>query len=496
MREVDMGLTLRQSLFRLLFWSIIITVAVIQVNVWNATSNLVERQLESKLEFAEKVLFRLQNEKHIQFEHIAMAIASNSNVLQAITSHDEIATSDLLSLHIDGTGADFVAVIDRQGKFIFNEPQMFQDGEAFEYPKLVFDLLADNGHSDNGIGILNNALYYMTLVPIPSSKSDTVLLACFKMDTESLLSLKDIINADLVVYKQSKQAPFFDVISATISTEKATKLVAGGSQKVSWIEVLLQTSEPFITRDLVLSEVGNKELRVTLVFDLIEQYSSFFQLQLSIIGISILAIILSTAIAFFVAQRMARPMTSLIEGVKRIAAGNYGKALDVSGKLVEIKHLATAFETMQDSIASREKHILYQSQHDNLTSLFNRNYIKNTIDRRLDNDEHIQVIGLNIIGFRQINDLYGYENGDACLIRIAERLTRWPGDASRLSGSDMFWIPESPLDDVKLETLKFILEQPVDTKGLTIPIRIKIGVMDLPEDAQDCLLYTSPSPRD
>ena len=128
---------------------------------------------------------------------------------------------------------------------------MFQDGEAFEYPKLVFDLLADNGRSDNGIGILNNALYYMTLVPIPSSKSDTVLLACFKMDTESLLSLKEIINADLVVYKQSKQAPFVDVISATISTEKATKLVAGGAQKVSWIEVLLQTSEPFITLSLI-----------------------------------------------------------------------------------------------------------------------------------------------------------------------------------------------------------------------------------------------------
>ncbi|WP_207612178.1 sensor domain-containing phosphodiesterase [Alteromonas sp. 5E99-2] len=458
---------------------------MIQINVWTVTSSLVEKQLESKLDSAEKVLIRLQDEKHIQFQHIAMAIASNSHMLQAILSRDEVTTSDLLSLHIEGTGADFVAVLNNQGEFIFNEPQTFQVGDAFEYQHLVFDLLADNRVSTNGIGILNNALYYMTIVPIPSNENDTVLLACFKMDTEVLTSLKEIINADLVVYKQSKHAPFVDVVSATIGADTAANLVIEGSHQVSWFEALFQTSDPFVTRDLVLSKFDNTELRVTLVFNVIEQHSSFFQLQLSIIGISILAIILSTVIAFFVARRVVRPMTSLIEGVKRIASGNYGKTLDVSGKLLEIKHLAIAFETMQESIASREKHILYQSQHDNLTSLFNRNYIKNTIDRRLDNDEHIQVIGLNIIGFRQINDLYGYENGDACLIRIAERLTRWPGDASRLSGSDIFWIPESPLDDVKLETLKFILEQPVDTNGLTIPIRIKIGVMDLPVDAQD-----------
>ena len=476
-----MGLSLRQSLFRLLVWSIVVTAVVILINVWTATSKLVQEQLEGRLSVAENVFARVQQDRRQQLISSATVLAADFGFKQAVATRDLPTIDSALLNQSRRINADVMALLDVSGNIQTSEPKLFEPGSPFEYPQLVSQALKKNAE---GIGVINGQLYQMILLPVKAPTIKGIVAIGFKIDNEFLNELKTIIRADLITYQKTYSGGM-QVYSSTLDSEDAFKVLEGNGKSLSWADITLGNDTPYISRAVVLSDNGGDGIRVLLAADVTPQYRSFNQLQLSVITISIISILLSLGVSMLVSKRITEPLSSLIEGVKRIAAGDYGKSLDVSGKLQEIKHLASAFSTMQESIASREKRIRFQAQHDNLTNLYNRNYIKKLIDKKIQEGEHIQVIGLNVAGFRQINDLYGYENGDACLKRIAERLTRWPGEAARLSGSDMYWIPETPLDDIKLETLKYILEQPVETNDLTIPIKVSIGVMDLPVDSQD-----------
>jgi diguanylate cyclase (GGDEF)-like protein len=476
-----MGLTLRQSLFRLLFFSIVVTAIVILINVWTATSKLVEGQLQERLLIASNVFERFQRERQSDLIRSATVLAADFGFKQAVATNDIPTINSALLNQSNRINADVMAIFDLQGVLQTSQPASAIDAQ-FPYPQLVD--LALRGTVSQAIDIIDQQAFQMILLPVKAPTVKGALLIGFNIDSDYLSDVKAVIQADLISYeKDASGSP--ELLASTLAPSTASRILSKRGESLTWAEVTFSSDIPYVSRDLMLSTTKDNEIHLTIAADVTNQYRSFNYLQFSVITISVIAILVSLVITLLVSRRITQPLSSLIEGVKHIAAGDYGQSLDVSGKLQEIKHLGHAFATMQESIASREKHIRFQSEHDNLTNLFNRNYMKHAIDAKIASGAHIQVIGINLIGFRQINDLYGYQNGDECLKRLSERLTRWPGEAARLAGSNMYWVPDSPLDEIKLETLRFILEQPIETNGLSIPIRISLGVMDLPEDAAD-----------
>lgn len=487
-----MSLTLRQSLFRLLFGSIVVTAVVILLNVWTDTSKMVDEQIEHSLDVAKNVFQRVQHDKRQELINYAYFQAVDFAFIKAVKDGD-IPTIDSALRNLQGrVKVDLLALIDTQGITKTSQPELLAKDSPFSYKSWVDAAKSGVGE---GIGVVENKLYQMILLPIrPTVRSKTImgfLLVGLELDDDFFKSFKDIVRADLIAFTSTRVGDSGDaqkhinieVVASTLPLESSAKLLVRPKQDINWIDVTFRDTKPFVVRKLQLEAGSN--LTVAVATDVERQYHRFTLLQVSIITISIIAILVSLGIALMISRRITEPLSMLIEGVKRIAAGDYGQSLSVSGRMQEIRHLGKAFSTMQESIASREKRIRYQAQHDDLTGLYNRTQIQKVINKKIEQNAHVQVIGLNIIGFRQINDLYGHLNGDICLQRIAERLTRWPGDAARLSGSDIIWLPESPLDEVKLETLKYILEQPVETDELSIPIKICMGLMDLPNDAEN-----------
>ncbi|MFC3095456.1 EAL domain-containing protein [Alteromonas sediminis] len=490
-----MDLTLRQSLFRLLFWSIVVTAVVILVNVWTSTAKMVDEQLANRLVVANNVFERVLENRSEILSSSATVLAGDfgfRGVVADVAKGGDTATlNSNLRSNARRIDADVMALLDINGFVKTSEPSIFTSGSLFEFEDAVNALLEDNNENTEAIGIVNGSLYQMILVPVRAPTIKGILIVGFEIDGSFLTDLSNIIQADLIAYQAGRaltDTPVKSLIATSLTKESANKLLGRAQSEVNWIDVTLEGDKPYVLRSLTLTDDAESNVNIAIAANVGPQYKSFTRLQVSILTISVIAMFASLGVSLLVSRRITEPLSSLIEGVKRIAAGDYGKSLDVSGRLQEIRHLASAFSTMQESIASREKRIRYQAQHDDLTGLYNRTHIQTLIGEKLESGEHIQVIGLNIVGFRQINDLYGYVNGDICLQRISERLTRWPGEASRLSGSDMIWIPESPLDEIKLETLKYILEQPVETEELSIPIKVSLGIMDLPDDADNAEL--------
>ncbi len=129
----------------------------------------------------------------------------------------------------------------------------------------------------------------------------------------------------------------------------------------------------------------------------------------------------------------------------------------------------------------------YQANHDPLTGLPNRFYLKRKLEAELEiiaDHGQMALFILDLDRFKEVNDTLGHHAGDLLLIEFAKRLqqvlTGLGGDISRLGGDefaiiytrvrnerDVFWLAE-----IMLRTMN----SPFDIEGIKVEIEASLGI--------------------
>ncbi|HZV83019.1 MAG TPA: EAL domain-containing protein [Geobacteraceae bacterium] len=129
----------------------------------------------------------------------------------------------------------------------------------------------------------------------------------------------------------------------------------------------------------------------------------------------------------------------------------------------------------------------YNANHDSLTGLPNRFYLKNRLEAELamlDDHGQLALFILDLDRFKEVNDTLGHHAGDLLLVEFAKRLqqvlTGLGGDIARLGGDefaiiytrvrserDVFWLAE-----LMLRTM----HSPFDIEGIKVEIEGSIGI--------------------
>ena len=478
-----MTVTLRQSLFQILFIGIFITASMILGNVWTVTSKTAFNQVTKNIELANSVLEQLLQDRSEQLLNSARVLTDDFGFKQAVATGDIPTIQSALQNHGQRIESDFMMLTDLSGKVLESQPGYFARGSEFPYPGIINTVLEDGG-SENAI-IVDGSLYQIIMLPVYAPNPIAIAGIGFMDGDAFLKQVKKIIQADIIVSSKRSVNGANVVLHSSLSYIQAQRVINADQQTLNWFDVTFSRDTPYLTRDIKLPDTLSNEVSITLAVDVSTHFDNFTQLQFSILGISLLAIAGSMLLSMFMASRVNKPVASLVTAANHLADGNYEQCVQTSGHLQEINELSDAFVRMKDSIQSREQRILMQSRLDMLTRLYNRSYMEELIQQRLDAGESLQVIGINIRDFRTINDLYGYSNGDTCIISIAERIKRWRGTAARLSGGELVWFANEPLTDEQLETFHTILEQPVATQQLVMPIKLVFTVVNCPADADN-----------
>ena len=478
-----MTVTLRQSLFQILFIGIFITASMILGNVWTVTSKTAFNQVTKNIEVANSVLEQLLQDRSEQLLNSARVLTDDFGFKQAVATGDIPTIQSALQNHGQRIESDFMMLTDLSGKVLESQPGYFARGSEFPYPGIINTVLEDGG-SENAI-IVDGSLYQIIMLPVYAPNPIAIAGIGFMDGDAFLKQVKKIIQADIIVSSKRSVNGSHVVLHSSLPYIQAQRVINADQKTMSWFDVTFSRDTPHLTRDIKLPDTLSNEVSITLAVDVSTHFDNFTQLQFSILGISLLAIAGSMLLSMFMASRVNKPVASLVTAANHLADGNYEQCVQTSGHLQEINELSDAFVRMKDSIQSREQRILMQSRLDMLTRLYNRSYMEELIQQRLDAGESLQVIGINIRDFRTINDLYGYSNGDTCIISIAERIKRWRGTAARLSGGELVWFANEPLTDEQLETFHTILEQPVATQQLVMPIKLVFTVVNCPADADN-----------
>ncbi|NVK56451.1 MAG: EAL domain-containing protein [Alteromonadaceae bacterium] len=478
-----MTITLRQSLFQILFIGVFITATLIVANVWTVTSKTALQQVNSNLKLASTVLEQLLADRRAQLLNSASVLTDDFGFKQAVATGDVPTIQSVLQNHGQRIESDFMVLTDLNGQVIESQPEYFARGDAFPHKSIIEEVLQAGGAEE--ALIVEGSLYQMIMLPVYAPTPIAIAGIGFLDGDDFLKQVKAIIQADIIVSSGQRADGSPIVLHSSLSQTKAEQVLQANQQSFSWFDVTFLRKNTYLTRDIELGESLTDEVDITLTVDVSPHFDNFTALQVNIISISLLAIAGALITSMIMARRVSKPVSRLVSAANLLADGNYESSVNTSGRLVEINELSDAFIRMKDSIQNREERILQQSRMDMLTGLYNRAYMEEIVQNKLSNNESLQIIGINIRDFRTINDLYGYSNGDNCIVCIAERMKRWEGTAARLSGGELIWFADTPLTNEQLETFHSILEQPVATQQLVMPVKLVFTVVSCPDDASN-----------
>jgi diguanylate cyclase (GGDEF)-like protein len=142
-----------------------------------------------------------------------------------------------------------------------------------------------------------------------------------------------------------------------------------------------------------------------------------------------------------------------------------------------------------------KKIIEHQALHDPLTGVANRRKFEIDLDKliqeRKDNANSFAVLFLDLNGFKSVNDSYGHGVGDAMLVSICKRLTKFAGLGSdgemvaRVGGDEFCLLYPYLSADIVLEKLvadlKLALSEPIAVNDKSVSVGASVGVGIYPQ---------------
>ncbi|MEU8373600.1 bifunctional diguanylate cyclase/phosphodiesterase [Micromonospora sp. NPDC048894] len=159
----------------------------------------------------------------------------------------------------------------------------------------------------------------------------------------------------------------------------------------------------------------------------------------------------------------------------------------VAGSLEGFALVTRQYLTLNDvrryagRLAEREAHFRELAHTDPLTTLANRRGLLREMQRCAAEGGDCVLLGLDLDGFKNVNDMRGHDVGDMVLAEVGRRLRSnlRPGDlAARLGGDEFAVLMRGrPADaDVVAERLLGVLGRPYDQAGGAVFLSVSIGV--------------------
>ncbi len=473
-----------------LFLALLLVVQLVSFGAIRASiTRNADESLAAELQTGERVLRRLLDQRagklHDAAELLTKDFGFRSAVGLSLAQADTVETiKDALVNQGERVGASVVAYFDVHLHLI----AATRDGAAAF--GTVLEQVVKN-KEDAALAVLGNHVYQIVAVEVRTPAPVGWVLMGFELNREVLDDLKALSELESVVLLKPAPPQWLSIVT-NLNAEAARALQSGLSSHTPGDGMLQLGGERQRTRFVSLLG-GDQPLGVLLLCSLDVALAPYQQLQLVLLGLTLLGVAVFAGVSVLLARGISTPITALSASARRLERGDYDTPVPATSNLDEVHKLALALESMREGIRRRDALVNNLAYVDQLTLLPNRARFAEVLQRHISNsDTPGAVLMLDLDRFKHVNDVLGHEVGDRLLQSVAERLQSLcaPTGAvlARLSG-DEFAILLAHADarqasEAGLAILKDF-ERPLQIDNETIDLGAGIGIALFPEHGED-----------
>src|ERR1035437_9432355 len=295
-----------------------------------------------------------------------------------------------------------------------------------------------------------------------------------KFEKESVQALEDLVNqiGQLIRLREGKKE-----LLASLDRMQAVLNSAGEGIITTSTDGIIESYNPMIKDIFGYSDdqILNKHISIFITPSSIAEFQEYFSNSLS--NNSSLAL---------------------------ISLQTVGIHLDGSNFPLEIRFSSAQIGEQQliigilRSLAQQQAHneaLAYQAQHDSLTGLPNRNYLRDLLQDALtapNKTASMALLVMDLDDFKEINDALGHETGDMILQQMSSRISnifRESDCVARLGGDEFAVFLDGPQSQIEAITaakkMLRALEKPFLVKEQSINVGASIGIALFPEHGLD-----------
>lgn len=460
-------------------------VALISINT------VIKQSVNTDLNNASDVFFNALRLNQDRLLNTANDLISNPEFNQAIEVQDPNTIKHMLYLHKDRLNTDLIFLLDDSGTVIYSSEK-----RHLVRKKIINDKTLDEGRRDKDnfhFHIYNENIYQVVFIPIKTSGLSATLVVAIYINAETLRTMIPDSRVHITLIEGDVSTAEDQIIVSTIDVlENIISAIQAPNSIENIVPLPFYKAQQYLSRDIDLKTLDHSDIKIVISDDLSYAYQKYDLIRDRILIIAFLLIALSILGSLIFSRRLSYPLSALTKKVKKIAKGKYGDVARIPATTAEISRLVTAIERMKLDIAEREERIRYQATHDTLTGLLNRDAMIDAVVEEIRANKRVILMGINLVGFKTINDNLGTEIGDQCLVTVAQRLQRlaYHGICARYSADEfsvLLFIP----DDVHTKDEKRYLCQrllkelsaPMQLNGVSLSVEYRAGMIVYPDQA-------------
>ncbi|OUS31918.1 hypothetical protein A9Q99_02160 [Gammaproteobacteria bacterium 45_16_T64] len=492
-----MKLTLKSQILIPFLVLIFTTSVAIIGSVFFATKNNINLQLKESLYTGKNVFERLMAIRGDQLIDSSEVMVSDFGFKAAIASSDKNTILSALDNYQQRTDVDLMMIHNIDGSLLANT--LNNDPQDSSLSQKDIKTIKKEGGLLTTM-VINSTAYQVAILPVKAPTTIAWATIGVAINTAFAEELKKLTNLDVSFIGSNNKGELFTI--STLPEIMSADASDNGNDLTEIRHFYSDNKEEFISLSIVIHKLNDYQINAHIFTSLTKAYAQYTPLQWQILGISILALLTSALGALSISKNVTKPIAFFVKIAKQISDGDYtDDKAHKQRNTTEIITLENSFKKMQKGIADRESKILHQAYHDTLTGLPNRTQIKEYITSLIEDSSTTEftVISINIAGFSQINDAFGFDVGDDFLKTFSkrlEKLTSTPGLSARLSADNFITIlPTTCTDSVpkSAHTIQAALEKNINLSNIDIAVSVRLGAASYPEqgDTAEQLLRRS-----
>jgi adenylate cyclase len=276
-----------------------------------------------------------------------------STVAQLRNSNDPVARDTLESALQNYRGrigiASFVRLVSSDGQTLIDTlpPEISEKLSIDE--ELIVRAEDSPSLQATKIEALGESLHLVMIYPLLAPELSVWIGVGFPLDRALVEQFSRLSNFEIAFLYDGR------VVASTAAIEHADlKFPSSGKNATSPLQIVKVNGKPFLGSTVPFPEDFEGRTSIAMLTSLEHEMAPFWRLERLLMGLNVVALLISGVAGVIVARGVTRPVIELSQGVQRINKGDYGVRVSVKTR-DELGDLASAFNGMAVGLQERDK---------------------------------------------------------------------------------------------------------------------------------------------